>query len=532
MTSNFKQTLLKEAQLLSLSQSDCDLFLIGQANAITYEQLAMTKIHGNTITSGRLSLKKLENDGYLTAKTMPGNSRTKYFILTAKGRKRIEHLLDKTFLEKMGFDLERRPPASQQQLPHRIHTSDIFFAFVSNPHLGCLPLWQLEYPYKEPEGTLVPPRCDGLLKTAYGTYFIEQDNCTQGESALGGKLGQYMSAECFLGNGILQHTLIFTLFAEAKERPIKKPPYSVYRILLKAIRVWGALEEECEKELSFTTFCMQFTGNPSPSLLHLSVHDKGILKNLCLQYPDLTLAEAEQLKKSFLYDTSLEDDRGMEQDILFQKRLRQKFYPLMADNEQTILQFRLQKGMQLYVLPNHRLNDYLPFALQKEYLFEDFLRRLLFHMGLNDLESWRYHSILECQDKGRSGYVFRNVFVSDSGIRIIAEDAAHDLGGRERVMHYLKNHSDKSRTLFLLFVSSREDASLFLDLLDASLHRPENGNTDICFVDKSAVLYRNPDSRKAYFRMQAQNSLLWLPAMIEYDAFLAELHLLERQVQP
>ena len=212
MTSNFKQTLLKEAQLLSLSQSDCDLFLIGQANAITYEQLAMTKIHGNTITSGRLSLKKLENDGYLTAKTMPGNSRTKYFILTAKGRKRIEHLLDKTFLEKMGFDLERRPPASQQQLPHRIHTSDIFFAFVSNPHLGCLPLWQLEYPYKEPEGTLVPPRCDGLLKTAYGTYFIEQDNCTQGESALGGKLGQYMSAECFLGNGILQHTLIFTAF--------------------------------------------------------------------------------------------------------------------------------------------------------------------------------------------------------------------------------------------------------------------------------------------------------------------------------
>ena len=84
MTSNFKQTLLKEAQLLSLSQSDCDLFLIGQANAITYEQLAMTKIHGTTITSGRLSLKKLERNGYLTAKTMPGNSRTKYFIITAK----------------------------------------------------------------------------------------------------------------------------------------------------------------------------------------------------------------------------------------------------------------------------------------------------------------------------------------------------------------------------------------------------------------------------------------------------------------
>lgn len=532
MTSNLKQTLLKEAHLLSLSQSDCDLFLIGQANAVTYEQLAMTKIHGTTMTSGRLSLKKLEKDGYLTTKTMQGNSRIKYFFLTAKGRKRIERLFDKTFLEKMGFDLERRPPASQQQLPHRIHTGDIFFAFLSNPFLDCLPLWQLESPYKEPEGTLVPPRCDGLLKTTYGTYFIEQDNCTQGEGALGNKLSQYMSAECFLGNGILRHTLIFTLFSETREHPVKKPPYSVYRILLKATRVWKALEEECGKELSFTAFCIQFTGNPSPSLLHLSIHDKSILKNLCLQYPDLTLAEAEQLKKSFLYDTSAENDRGMERDILFHKRLRQKFYPLMADNEQSTLQYRLQKGMHLFVLPNHRLHDYLPYALQEEYHFADFLHRLLFHMGLNDLESWRYHTILECQDWNRSGYIFHNVFVSDSGIRIIAEDAAHDLGGRERIMHYLKNHTDKSRTLFLLFVSSREDAALFLDLLDTALHRPENGNTDICFVDKSATLYRNPDSQNAYFRMQTQNSLLWLPAMIEYDAFLAELHLLERQVHP
>ena len=119
MNLNLKQALLKEARLLSISQSDCDLFIIGQTNTITYEQLALTGIHGITKTSGRLAVKKLEKEGYLAAKTMQDNTKTKYYFLTAKGKKRLERVCGSTFLEKMCFDLERRPPASQQQLPHR-----------------------------------------------------------------------------------------------------------------------------------------------------------------------------------------------------------------------------------------------------------------------------------------------------------------------------------------------------------------------------------------------------------------------------
>lgn len=530
MTKNLKQALLKEARLLSVSQSDCDLFLIGQANTVTYEQLAETAIHGTTKTSGRLGIKKLEKEGYLAAKTMPGNARAKYYFLTAKGRKRVERLFGGIFLQKMCFDLERRPPVSQQQLPHRIHTGDIYFTYLSNPFLDCLPLWRLEYPYREPEGAIQPPRCDGLLQTAYGTYYIEQDNCTQGEGALETKLSQYMAAECFLGNGLLCHTLIFTLYAEAKERPLKRPPYSVYRILLKAIRVWKSLEQESGEKLSFSAFCMRFEENTSPSLLHLSANDRDILKNLCLQHPDLTLEEMEQLKKGFLYDTSMENEKNLERDALFTKRLRQKFYPLPEGKGQTTLRYRLQKGMHLYVLPNHRLGDYLPFAMQEEYHFEDFLRSLLFHMGLNDLEAWKYHSLFCFQDKGSNEYIFRNVFTSGDGIQIIAEDVAHDLGGRERTACYLKNHTGKESVLLLLFTSCREDAELFLGMLEPALRRPENGRTQLCFVNKSLSLYRHPDTHAAYFRKQVQNGTLWLPALIDYDAFLAELHLTERWV--
>lgn len=530
MTTKLKQILLKETGLLSIPQSDYDLFLIAQANTITYRQLAAAALHGATQTSGRLSLKKLEKEGYLSGREIPGNVRMKYYLLTAKGRKRIELLFGSAFLNKMDFDLERRPPFSQQQLPHRLHTGDLYFTYLANPFLDHLPIWKLEAPYKEPKGILAPPRCDGLLKTAYGTYFIEQDNCTQGENAIGNKLEQYMSADCFLGNGVFNHTLIFTLYAEAKERPLRTPPYSVYRILLKATRVWNSLEDELGCRLSFTTFCLQFEGNSSPSLLHLSKNDRCILKNLCFRYPDLSLEELRQLKQTYLYDSSLEEDRHMEQDALFQKRLRRRFYPLLENKDNATLQFRLLKGMYLFVLPNHRLDCYLPFALQEEYHFKDFLHRLLFCMGLNDLEAWKYHPSLSFRDKNGQEYTFRNTFSSESGIRIAAEDIAHDLGGRMRVSHYLKSHVGRQKTLFVLFVASREDAALFLDELGHILFRPENKDTDLCFLDKSLSLYREPASHAAYFCRQTKESVLWLPAMLDYDAFLAELHLTERQV--
>ena len=49
MTNNLKQALLKEARLLSISQSDCDLFFIGQANTITYKPVSYTHLTLPTI---------------------------------------------------------------------------------------------------------------------------------------------------------------------------------------------------------------------------------------------------------------------------------------------------------------------------------------------------------------------------------------------------------------------------------------------------------------------------------------------------
>lgn len=110
MPSNFKETLIRESGLLSLSQSDCDLYLIGQARTITYRQLAITELHGKTVTGGRLSIKKLERDNYVTSRTLPGSGREKYYMLTAKGKNAWKNCSVKASCKKCSSSWTKRLP--------------------------------------------------------------------------------------------------------------------------------------------------------------------------------------------------------------------------------------------------------------------------------------------------------------------------------------------------------------------------------------------------------------------------------------
>lgn len=530
MPSNFKKSLIQESGLLSLSQTDCDLYLIGQSRAITYRQLAMTGLHGRTITGGRLSIKRLERDNYVASRSLPGNGREKYYALTSKGKKRLEKLFGGHFLQKMQLQLDKKASLSPQQLPHRIHTNDIYFAYLSNEMLASLPVWLNEVPYGSEPAAPAPPRCDGLLYTGICTYFIEQDEGTQGDAALKAKLDRYIiKSEAFLCENIGKHSLIFTLQCTPKERPVRRPPYSIYRILLKAIRVWNSLEKQLGRQLDFSGFCGQFDCGSQSCLCHLSANDRIILRNLCRQHPLLTLGEMEQLKRNFLYDCSLKDDREAEQDLLFQKRLKARFYTMADDREQATLQHRLRQGMRLYVLPNHRLPSLLPFSLQEEYHFLDMLRKALFSAGLEELYGWNYMALGNIPEGSGQQYAFRNVFRSPEGIRVIAEDIIHDLGGRERVRHYLKSHEREDAVLFLLLVSSRKDAADFLEASKQARGRKVNRHIPFCFMDKNDTMLHHPEGHGMYFCKDTPAGSIWLPARLEYDAFLSKLHLTERR---
>lgn len=89
----FEKSLCANARLFSITKKNLDLFLLLQTNTITYRQLHLTKLHGLTETSGRLSLKRLEAEGFIYSKQVTANSQIKYFYLSAKGRVFLKKLL-------------------------------------------------------------------------------------------------------------------------------------------------------------------------------------------------------------------------------------------------------------------------------------------------------------------------------------------------------------------------------------------------------------------------------------------------------
>lgn len=521
-TMNYRNCLIKDAHLLSLTKRDCDLFLIAQTNTITYQQLEESQLHGMTNTSGRLSLKKLEKDAYITSKTLPETSRTKYYILTAKGKRRLARLFSAQYLQNMQIDLERRPPTSQAQLPHRIRTNDLFYSFLSCTTLNNVPIWRLEAGLEEANTNRKEPspRCDSLLITNSCSYYIEQDNCTQGDAALDNKLQQYLASNLFLGELLLKNLLIFTLHAEGKEKPTGKAPYSVYRILLKGTKIWKLAEEELQRPLSFSAFCHSISYNLFAGASLITPAEKNILSNLGQMHPDMTRKEALILKTNFLYDHSLEEAQKEEQDVIFQKRLRRKFYRILDHGNATLLH-RLRQGLQIFIIPNHRLKVHLPFIIREEYQLQDFFLRLLFFLGL-DIEAWCYHKFYRLEPTSGATVLFTNAFTSGNS-RIIFEDVCNNLGGRERIRYFLHQNKSSCCILFILLVYQEEDAEYFLkneNILDVY---NKNSNISICFLNKSTYFSEQP-AQLYYWKNES-----FVFAAIDYDGFTNEIHLIDRR---
>lgn len=530
---SFEILLTRKAGLLSLSKGDCDLFLIAQTNTITYAQLRSSGIHGQTGTGGRLSLKKLEEEGYLVAKSAPSLNGQKYYILTAKGKKRLEKVFTPQFLSKQGIDLERRPPTSQFQLPHRINTSDLYYSYISCPSLKVFPSWTLEHGYAPPvnpySDKMHPPRCDAKLETERYTYYLEQDNGTQGDAALENKIKQYLDSDLFLGDALKKNQLVFTSMAEVKEKLTGKPPYTIYRLLLKAIRIWVTIEQTTGSTFNFTEICKQITEGTHPAHTLLSHTESRVLQNLSLQYPSSSLANIIELKKQYLYDTTLIDNRKKEQDTIFQKRLELRFYRLAEERKNATLRYRLQQGMRLYVLPNHRIKEYLPYLFTDDYKFSDKLLKFLYGKGLYNIESWKYHPLYQLRDSKKAPYWFVNVLTSEKQGYIIFEDICHDLGGRERVRYFLSTHLGTSPVILFLFVISKQSATHFFKEMELSWTRPENKSLHLCFLDKTED-FDNPANSTPYCVHTQGEVLSYSQMYLDYDGYSEQIQIVERQV--
>ena len=109
---NFEDMLCKSAELFSFSKKHTDLFVLLQTNTVTYRQLALSRLHGTSLVSARLALKRLEEQGYIQAKSLDKHNNEKYYFLTTSGRNWIRSAFPQEFLEQMAVNWTRRPPRS------------------------------------------------------------------------------------------------------------------------------------------------------------------------------------------------------------------------------------------------------------------------------------------------------------------------------------------------------------------------------------------------------------------------------------
>lgn len=448
---NFEKSLCKSARLFSISKKNLDLFLLLQTNTITYQQLLLAGLHGSTEASGRLSLKRLENEGYIIGRQLSFQGQAKYFALTPKGRFLIKEILPEDFTEYLQINWVRRPPSSRQQILHRIYTNDFYFAYIGCAKSQPFP-WILEKQLPgEFHSSDLYPRCDGFLQTANRQYYIEQDNGTQSERILSKKISQYCTTGVF--NTSSSALLVFCLAFPYKQRSQGKPAFSLYRLMLKLTKLWDLCEKQHGIQLDFQQFWQAL--HSSDLLQTVTQRELSSFENIRRLHPSMdSLADAITVKRAYLGSSADFQKRTEELDIEYRKRIKSHFSHFY-DNLSSVLSLSGLKGSPLFAVPNHRLQIHLPYIMQEELGFRDFLFQCLFYSGLNT-NGWKYHCPLRVFTERSGTFFFRLGLCHETFGHIAVENLSIDLSSKMRLEYFSKNSIQDSPMIILLIADPRD----------------------------------------------------------------------------
>ena len=513
---NFEKSLLQDARLFYLSKTDMDLFLLAQTGIITYRQLFLSKLHGTTEAAGRLSLKKLEKNGYIQAGKLSSQNQYKYFYLTPKGRKHLKTIFPDSLLEHYHINLIRKPPAGNQQLIHRIRTNDFYYTYLSLPESRPLP-WVLEQPIPV-SGTSTaeqPPRCDGLLCSPYANYYIEQDNSTQSESVLLQKIRHYQQFGIF-DTKAPKGILVFSLAFPKKQPPATRPSFSIYRVLLRFAKLWALFEEEHGISLDYHQFLQVLES--SSHRRTLSAGDMQAFINIHTLHPEMdTLNCINHLKKAYLNDTDYMAMQDREMDILFKKRLGTHFKRFFEHIP--ALTSHAYAGLPLFAVPNHRLNLYLPYVMPREYMLKEQLLKCLLSNGLNT-DSWQFHMPLRVPIYKQPNRFFYLGFSHKKYGAIAVEHLSIDLCAKVRLQNFFHCNPIVEHPLFLLLIGTDSEID---DIIASFQILPNTANITLLQAESA-----NPLQPLPFFQIYMADPPKH-PVFFECDAFDEQLRLIRKE---
>lgn len=513
---HFEKSLCISARLFSISKKNIDLFLIMQTNTITYQQLYSTKLHGHTETSGRLSLKRLEEEGFIQGKQLVNISQIKYYFLTPKGRELLKKLFPEYYTKFLQINWNRRPPNGNQQLIHRINTNDFYFSYIAlNKSQPCP--WILEHPLPSSYTCETPPRCDGYLKGFHTEYYIEQDNNTQSENVLNKKIEQYVQSGIFSPESFSR--LVFCLAFPCQAKSLKKPSFSIYKLMLKFTKLWAHLEEIHGIVLDLQQFLQTLRDS---QLAQTITHKEWIaFENICHLHPEMdSLDNALALKKLYLDNSGGSEETLRELDLKYKKRLKSHFSRFYNNTASDILISALH-GIPLFAIPNHRLPIYLPYVMSEETNFKTLFFQQLLHNGLNT-DGWEYCSPIIFNSKNTNFYFRLGIIHPTYGI-IAVEYLTADLSAKPRILHLLKNKTD-DETIIILLICDFDDINEFFNEVQ-NLFSSTSAN-HILFLFTEAKTFVSDSPAPIYL---IKGGIIHSNIIFECDAFDEKLQMIKKE---
>lgn len=511
---HFEKALMKQCKLLNLSKRDTDLFLIAQANTITYQQLSYTGIHGTSGVGDRLSLKKLEKEDLIIGKSL--DNRQRVYYLTSKGQERIRKIFGDAILNKMMIDFERKPPAGNLQLFHRVKANDFYYYFLSLP-CNSLPIWNVEVMYMSSCKTDLLPRSDAYMEYGKKKYYIEQDNGTQSESVLQTKLAQYLNSDLFKNNAT-NSVLIFTLHSKVKKKEnMIKSSYSIYRILIKMYKIWSAIEVEQNAIYNYREIMNHMKNMQYVYTTLLSNSEIRILSNLMEQYPDIKREELRKLKEMYLYDTTREEEYVKQLDTKYLKRIK-KLYHISENYPE--LTSKLLNGMQLFLMPNHKMIEQFSFLMPELLHLDLLLKQSLFYSGIDNIE-WEYRNKKNIEVCKGMHLPLTHIFENKFGNHILFFDISNNVGDRLRLIYLLKKQYFSKLNFHVCMINCYTEAISFME---------ENNVFDcripLAFINKSDLLNINLSDNKLFqVNKTDDNKLSLFYIYLDYDNFTNQLQI-------
>lgn len=509
----FEKSLCANARLFSITKKELDLFLLLQTNTITYRQLYATKLHGLTETSGRLSLKRLEAEGFIYGKQLTAHSQIKYFYLSAKGRVFLKKLLPSEYTESLLINWEKRPPTGTQQLLHRIRGNDFYFSYISLSASQPRP-WILEPKlpgFSEFQNN--PPRSDGCLYCSHFAYYVEQDNGTQSENVLLNKLKNYIHAGFFRSDS--KNRLVFCLAFSHRKKSDQKPAFSIYKLLLKFTKLWKLLERTHELELDYLQFMQTLATSPLKETV--SSKELSSFENICRLHPEIqSLKDADALKKAYLHDSATPLASDEELDTFFQKRLKSHFSSFYDDPQMLLSAL---EGVPLYICANHQLPSYVPLITAEDVSFQEKIFELLFYNGLNT-DNWRFHSPVKFHSASYN-FTFRMGLQHNIYGTLAIEFPSVDLSSHIRVRHFFKNSTVYTH-IALLLIGKKTDIEHYCRFF---LNRyPHSSSMHLLFADIESIYHSVP--APIY---QIREGKIASPILLECDEFDEQLHIRHKE---